>query len=87
MKTGVEDDIFSSYIGSGFEEPGGTLPPKIPRSIPQVFVVDRKYPTNRPEVSRHPVAEDVSRQGRSWRRGAKGGCTRMLLALFVADEG
>ena len=32
LKTGVENDIFGSEIGSGFEEPGGTPPPRIPRS-------------------------------------------------------
>ena len=29
-KTGVENDIFLSEIGSGLGEPGGTPPPKIP---------------------------------------------------------
>jgi len=33
---GVEsgNDIFWSEIESGFEEPGGTTPPRIPRSNP-----------------------------------------------------
>ena len=31
---GVENDIFWSEIGSGFEEPGGTPPLRIPRSTP-----------------------------------------------------
>ena len=30
LKTGVENDIFWAEIGSGFEEPGGTPPPRIP---------------------------------------------------------
>ena len=30
MKTGVENNIFQSEIGSGLGEPGGTPPPKIP---------------------------------------------------------
>ena len=30
LKTGVENNIFKSEIGSGFGEPGGTPPPKIP---------------------------------------------------------
>ena len=34
MKTGVEDGMFWSEIGSGFGEPGGTPPPRIPRSNP-----------------------------------------------------
>ena len=34
MKTGVENYIFWCQIGSGFEEPGSTVPPKIPRSTP-----------------------------------------------------
>ena len=29
---GVKNDIFWSEIGSGFGEPGGTPPPRIPRS-------------------------------------------------------
>ena len=32
MKTGVENYIFWSEIGSGFEETDGTPPPRIPRS-------------------------------------------------------
>ena len=34
LKTGVENGIFWSEIGSGFGEPGGTPLPKIPRSVP-----------------------------------------------------
>ena len=34
MKTGVENYIFWCEIGSCFEEPGGTVPPRIPRSTP-----------------------------------------------------
>ena len=34
---GVENDIFWSEIGSGFGEPGSTLPPRIPRSNPRTF--------------------------------------------------
>ena len=34
LKTGVENVMFSSEIGSGFGEPGGTPPPRIPRSTP-----------------------------------------------------
>ena len=34
LKTGVENAIFWSQIGSGFGEPGGTPPPTIPRSNP-----------------------------------------------------
>ena len=34
MKTGVENYLFWSEIGSGFEERGGTLPLRIPRSTP-----------------------------------------------------
>ena len=33
-KTGVENDMFWSEIGSGFGEPGGTPLPIIPRSTP-----------------------------------------------------
>ena len=32
LKTGEETDIFWAEIGSGFGEPGGTPPPRIPRS-------------------------------------------------------
>ena len=35
MKTGVENDIFWSEIGSGFGDPGGTPPSRIPRSTPR----------------------------------------------------
>ena len=31
MKTGVENDIFWSEIGSGFGDPSGTHPSRIPR--------------------------------------------------------
>ena len=31
---GVENGMFRSEIGSGFEDPGGTLPPRIPRITP-----------------------------------------------------
>ena len=31
---GVKNDIFWSEIGSGFGEPGSTLPPRIPKSTP-----------------------------------------------------
>ena len=31
---GVKSDIFLSEIGSGFGEPKGASPPKIPRSTP-----------------------------------------------------
>ena len=34
LKTGVENGIFWSEIGSGFGEPGGTPLPRIPRSTP-----------------------------------------------------
>ena len=34
LKTGVENAIFWTQIGSGFGEPGGTPPPTIPRSNP-----------------------------------------------------
>ena len=34
LKTGVENGMFWSEIGSGFGEPGGTPLPKIPRSTP-----------------------------------------------------
>ena len=30
----MDNDIFWSEIGSGFGEPGGTPPPRVPRSIP-----------------------------------------------------
>ena len=33
LKAGVENDIFWSEIGSGFEEPGGTPQPRIPRRL------------------------------------------------------
>ena len=36
LKPGVENYIFWSEIGSGFEEPGGTPPPRIPRSTPGI---------------------------------------------------
>ena len=36
LKTGVENDIFWSEIGSGFGKPGGTPPPRIPRSTPRI---------------------------------------------------
>ena len=35
LKKDVENYIFWSEIGSGFGEPGGTPPPRIPRSTPR----------------------------------------------------
>ena len=35
LKTGLENDIFRSEIGSGLGEPGGTPPPRISRSTPR----------------------------------------------------
>ena len=34
MKTGVENGMFRSEIGSGFEDPGGTPPPRILGNTP-----------------------------------------------------
>ena len=34
LKTGVKNDVSWSEIESGFGEPGGTPPPRIPRSTP-----------------------------------------------------
>ena len=34
MKTGMENGMFWSEIGSGFGEPGGTPPSRNPRSTP-----------------------------------------------------
>ena len=42
LKTGVENDIFWSEIGSRFGEPGSTSPPRIPRSTPRVTRVGKK---------------------------------------------
>ena len=39
---GVENGMFRSEIGSGFEDPGGTPPPRIPRSTPPPGEQDRK---------------------------------------------
>ena len=36
LKTVVENDVIWSEIGSGFGEPGGSPPPRIPRSTPRV---------------------------------------------------
>ena len=38
LKTGVENGIFWSEIGSGFGDAGSTPPPKIPRSIPPGYI-------------------------------------------------
>ena len=37
LKTGVENDIFWSEIGSGFREQGGIPPPRISRGTPRAF--------------------------------------------------
>ena len=39
MKMDVKNNICWSKIGSGFVEPGGTSPPRIPRSIPLGLIV------------------------------------------------
>jgi len=45
LKTGVENGILYSEIGSGFREPGGTLPPRIPRSAPPPgYAAERDFP-------------------------------------------
>ena len=46
LKTGVENDNFWSEIGSRFGEPGGTSPPRIPRSTPRVTRVGKKISIN-----------------------------------------
>ena len=38
LKTGVENDIFWSEIGSGFGEPGGTPPIKISQEYPRAQI-------------------------------------------------
>ena len=38
----METNIFWSEIGLGFEEPGGTPPPRIPRSTPPPGTMHRK---------------------------------------------
>ena len=35
LKTVLENDVIWSEIGSGFGEPGGSPPPRIPRSTPR----------------------------------------------------
>ena len=37
MNTGVKNEVFWSEIESGFGEPGGTPPPRIPRSTPRAL--------------------------------------------------
>ena len=37
LKEGVENNIFVPEIRSGFGEPGGTSPPKIPRGTPREY--------------------------------------------------
>ena len=41
-ENGRENNIFWSEIGSGFGEPGGTTPPRIPRSAPSGIWVSVK---------------------------------------------
>ena len=41
LKMGVKNDIFWSEIGSGFWEPCGTPPPRIPRNTPLALTEDR----------------------------------------------
>ena len=45
LKTGMENDIFWASIGSGFEELGGTPPPRIPRGPPRVsqIILSREF--------------------------------------------
>ena len=43
LKTGVENGIFWSEIGSGFGDAGSTPPPKIPRSIPPGYISKTYY--------------------------------------------
>ena len=38
LKTSVENYIFWSEIGSGFGEPGGTPPPRIPSLFPDSYI-------------------------------------------------
>ena len=40
---GVENGMFRSEIGSGFEDTGGTPPPRIPRSTPPRARTDARY--------------------------------------------
>ena len=43
LKTGVENDIFGSEVGSGFGEPDVTPPPRIPRSSPRLSLPRRRF--------------------------------------------
>ena len=43
---GLKTDLFWSEIGSGFGEPRGTLPPRIPRSTPPALI-----PTHEPRLT------------------------------------
>ena len=50
--------MFRSEIGSGFEDPGGTPPPRIPRSTPPGRPVDKTNITSKPTtVSEHFLSQ------------------------------
>ena len=71
MKTGMDNYIFWSEIGLGFEEPGGTPRPRIPRSTPRAqtqketrlklqvktFILVSKNTKNKRAQRHLPVAE------------------------------
>ena len=61
LKTGVENAIFWSEIGSGFGDVGGTPPPKIPRSTspppPPPPVFQKIWKSNSQRIFRAKLAD------------------------------
>ena len=76
LKTGVENGIFWSELGSGFGEPGGTTPPRIPKS------------TSNPKTSspHPPLGLLLNPQSRAW--GYEYSTTFLLcnLTYYFADD-
>ena len=75
---GVENGIFWSELGSGFGEPGGTPPPRIPRSTSN----PKTYPPPPPP----PLGLLLNHQSRAW--GYEYSTTFLLcnLTYYFADD-
>ena len=76
---GVENGIFWSELGSGFGEPGGTPPPRIPRST-------SNPKTSSPPPHPPPLGLLLNPQSRAW--GYEYSTTFLLcnLTYYFADD-
>ena len=61
----MENYIFWSEIGSGFGEPGGTPPTRIPRSTPQGLPMTNLLPDKAKIMYSGPIINGANKNGES----------------------